>query len=229
MNTIDTSFAYDYDNSNRENNMSNSISSYNSSSSPRNSRFEIYFDQYNKQINSPLNARLMYYKTCPRASSRVGNFHSEQSSPVSSPRNSTIQPNIPQQQQQQNPQIPPLLRSVSLPSMNKQQTNTPSEANSPIQSHPRKSSVLSNCTHSSSNHRDRSDSCVSCEDSIITINNNSSGGQSGNDEDSCRRHHHRRESIAIKFKNPQIIDDEEKGGIPETDVFESLKGYEMKY
>lgn len=246
MNSIDTPYAY------------------NSNPYPRNSRVEIYFDQSNfTKQNFPINARLMYYKYPQRKESSFhNNFHSEQSSPVCSPRASSIHPSLQQviyTTSHSNAAIPPLLRSVSLPTIkdptNPQLQQGDSQAdsptlNSPIQAHSRKSSILSNCTHSSS-HRNRSNSCVSCTDSIITINDSD---DQNSKEDVCKRHHHRRESIAIKFKNPQIIDDidndnelmvdderdEEQEqdqeedqidmmeGVEESDVFESLKNYELK-
>lgn len=204
MNTIDTSFSYQYPTS------YNYSQNSSLSASPRNSRVEIYFDQSKHlKSNSPINARLRYYNY-PKSRDIFTN-HSEQTSPISSPRASTIQ----QLAGQQKP--PQLLRSVSMPTMNDPDRSP----------HSRKSSILSNCTHVTDGVRDRSNSCVSCQNSIITMNSDEQENQ-GNDF--CRRHHHRRESVAIKFTNPQIIDqpEGEQQERNSTDVFESLKNYELK-
>lgn len=206
MSTIDTSFNYQYPTSYNfsQNQPSNA-------SSPRNSRVEIYFDQSKHlKSNSPISARLRYYNY-PK-SREVFKNHSEQTSPVSSPRTSMV----PQLAGQQKP--PQLLRSISMPTMNDTEVRS---------NHSRKSSILSNCTHVTDGGRDRSDSCVSCQNSIITMNSDEQDRQ-GNDF--CRRHHHRRESVAIKFTNPQIIDqpDIQEAGAGAPDVFESLSNYELK-
>jgi len=171
-------------------------------SSPRNSRFEIYFDHNNQskpvKLNSPINARLRCYKYNGTGGTSC-TTGSTNSSPISSPRTSMIQQfsnypsnRIPQQQgpSSQSPQQshPPLLRSSSLPTTEQSQSQSQPQPQPQPQlqqepnHHPtqsRKSSILSNCTHiSDSGSKERSNSCVSCRNSIITMNESTSSTSS---------------------------------------------------
>ncbi|CCH41951.1 hypothetical protein BN7_1490 [Wickerhamomyces ciferrii] len=184
-----------------------------SSSSPRNSRCEIKFDQESitDSINSPLNARLMYYnnsKTPQSISQSVS----------TSPRNSMVQSSF--NQTNQRPKPPLLLRSTSLPTIQKQNNNNNNDHinDYKIQSpSSRKSSILTNCTHinDDESNTDQSNSISSCDSNHIH-------------NDLCKRHHHRRESIAIKFNDPIINEPIEQEHAQNDTLFTQLKNYELK-